>query len=74
METGRNEDARVARDRALAAIPGSDFETAQALWRAALRYGQKHREKRGGLESTALLAGHARITGGSANVDLNWEW
>lgn len=38
---GFEHDARESRDRCLAAIPGADFETAVALWRAAKRYNER---------------------------------
>lgn len=38
-------DAQIARDRLLAEVSrAADIETAQALWRAAVKYGRKHRE------------------------------
>lgn len=37
----RDEDAKTARDRALGAIVGADFETQRSLWRAALRYNER---------------------------------
>jgi hypothetical protein len=43
MEVRRDgdEDAKTARDRALGAIVGADFETQRSLWRAALRYNER---------------------------------
>jgi hypothetical protein len=34
----RRQEAKTARDRALEAIPGSDFGTQRALWKMALKF------------------------------------
>jgi hypothetical protein len=52
-------DAREARDRCLAAIPGQEFRTQRSLWRAALRYGERCRRETAGLEFSAPLVGFA---------------
>jgi hypothetical protein len=51
-------DAEISRDRCLQAIVGADVETAQALWRAALRYNERARSGR--LEISTGSRSHAR--------------
>jgi hypothetical protein len=56
--TGGESDALECRDRCLAALVSeADFETAQALWRAAGRYNMRNRiERAGRLEITSPLS------------------
>lgn len=65
MEVSRNtsSDGWIAARRCIEAMAGQDDETRRSLWRAAVKYMQKYREGRAGLEVHAPLAGHAQIRG-----------
>jgi hypothetical protein len=70
MEVRRDgdEDAKTARDRALGAIVGADFETQRSLWRAALRYNE--RMKMTGESGDYALPGLPRLSGfGGASAE-----
>jgi hypothetical protein len=74
MEVEGRDDALVARDRCLEAIVGAgDFETAQALWRAASRYNARSKQERTtGDYGRPLLPRAHGMQGGCAQAEMDW--